>query len=103
MSEGAQHQARHLSVWGYLGIVAGYIVVLIVATTFTLDRTLSTPGYTETGGVGRELVVRMAFPLAFVCVVVTLLRWWRPVLATTDPSGAGCGSCPSRSSSRPSA
>lgn len=85
MSESGQHRVRRLSVLGYLGIVAGYIVVLIVATIFTLDRTLSTPGYTETGGVARELVVRMAFPLAFVCVVVTLLRWWRPVLIDDRP------------------
>jgi hypothetical protein len=37
MNEGSEHQARHLSLWGYLGILAAYIVVLIVASTFTLE------------------------------------------------------------------
>jgi membrane protease YdiL (CAAX protease family) len=85
VSGSTQHQARHLSVWGYLGIVVGYLVVLILATLFTLDRTLGTPGYTETGDVGRQLVVRMVFPLAFVCIVVSVLRWWRPVLVDDRP------------------
>jgi len=76
---------RRLSVLGFLGIVVGYVVVLIVATVFTLDQTLSTPGYTETGDVARQLVVRMAFPLAFVCAVITALRWWRPVLVDHRP------------------
>jgi membrane protease YdiL (CAAX protease family) len=76
---------RRLSVLGFLGIVAGYVVVLIVATLFTLDATLSTPGYTETSDVARELVVRMAVPLVFVCVVITALRWWRPVLVDHLP------------------
>jgi hypothetical protein len=76
---------RRLSVSGFLGIVAGYLFVLIVATVFTLDATLSTPGYTETRDVGGRLVVRMAFPLAFVCVVITALGWWRPVLVDHLP------------------
>lgn len=76
---------RRLTVLGYLGIVAAYIVVLIVATVFTLDRTLGTPGYTDTGSLARELVARTAFPLAFVCLVVTALRWWRPVLVDDRP------------------
>lgn len=76
---------RRLSVLGFLGIVVGYVVVLIVATVFTLDPTLSTPGYTETSDVARQLVVRMAFPLAFVCVVITALRWWRPALVDHLP------------------
>lgn len=76
---------RRLSVLGFLGIVAGDILVLIVATFFTLDLTLSPPGYTETSDVARELVVRMAFPLAYVCVVITALGWWRPVLVDHLP------------------
>ena len=59
--------------------------MLIVATVFTLDRTLGTPGLTETGDLARELVLRTAFPLAFVCIVVSVLGWWRPVLVDDRP------------------
>lgn len=76
---------RSLSVWGYLAIVVAYLFVLIVATVFTLDRTLGSPGLTETGELARQLVVRMAFPVAFVCIVVTVLGWWRPVLVDDRP------------------
>jgi membrane protease YdiL (CAAX protease family) len=76
---------RRLSIPAYIGIVGGYLFVLLVATVFTLDRDIASPGYQTTGEVVRQLVVRMVFPLAYVYAVVAILHWWRPVLVDTKP------------------
>lgn len=80
-----EHELRALPIWAYVGVVLGYLLVLLVATFFTLDRTLTTPGFQTTDQVVHQLVVRMAFPLAYVFAVVAVLRWWRPVLKDDMP------------------
>lgn len=76
---------RHLSVRAYLGIVLGYLGVLIVATLFTLDRDLGSPDFTETGDVVRQLDVRMAVMLLYVYGLIAALGWWRPVFVDDRP------------------
>jgi len=84
MREGAPPAGR-LSIGAYLGVVAAYLVLLVISTFFTLDPSPDLPGFRTTDGVLRQLVLRMAAPLAFVLLVVGRLGWWRPVWVDERP------------------
>jgi membrane protease YdiL (CAAX protease family) len=75
---------RRLSVWAYLGIVLGFMLVTLVATFFTVDKNSSEEALTENADLVRQLV-RLAPQLLYVCGVIVVLRWWRPVLVDRRP------------------
>jgi membrane protease YdiL (CAAX protease family) len=79
-------RGRALPIWGYLAVVAGYVVlvqVLGVVLTSGIDAEYASP--TTVDALWRGISVPVGAGLVYVAVAVTVLRWWRPVALDARP------------------
>src|ERR1044072_3080519 len=83
-------RGRVLPIWGYLVLVAGYVVlvqVLGAVLTRGIDAEYASP--TTVGALWRGISVPVGAGLVYVAVAVTVLRWWRPVALDPRPLRGG--------------
>ncbi|NKQ53148.1 CPBP family intramembrane metalloprotease [Amycolatopsis sp. K13G38] len=78
--------AKRLPVWAYLVVVLGYLVVVQgLGAFFTKDLGLGYANANTIDALWRSIALPIGIGLVLVAVLVTVLRWWRPVLADDRP------------------
>jgi membrane protease YdiL (CAAX protease family) len=76
---------RRIPVVALAGIIAVYLVILLVLPHLTAVGDMEYATFPDTESVWRNLAIPVAVSAAFACAVVTVLRWWQPVLVERRP------------------
>ncbi|KAA9148951.1 CPBP family intramembrane metalloprotease [Amycolatopsis acidicola] len=80
-------RVRRLPVWAYLLVVAGYVLIaqgVGALLTRGLDIAYASP--TNANELWRDMTVPIAAGLCYLALIVSVLRWWRPVWVDDVPA-----------------
>lgn len=77
--------ARHLSVLGLLGVVAVYLVIVQGVGIGLKPAGISYGHLPSASPVWRTITLPVALSILFGALVVSYLRWWRPVISDDKP------------------
>ena len=77
---------KRLPIWAYVVVVLGYLVVVQgLGAFFTRHLDVGYANADSTGTVWRSIALPIGIGLVLLAILITVLRWWRPVLTDDRP------------------